>query len=137
LDALSATGGQHVEGQLIQVVVGEVVFDRLFFSFLFHGKHGRVNLNVDLHKEILFFGSFNLANSFVDNLELVGPVGGIEPGTHVESVVIAAFGVVVEGRRQSGGFVAVVGVVGEEFFYFLGEALYLGVHIFVDHAVEH
>jgi hypothetical protein len=137
LDAFSATGRQHVEGQLIQVVFAEVVFDRLFFIFLFPGRHGGVNLDVDLHKEILFFGPFNLANSFVYDLELVGPVGGVDPGTHVESVVVAAFGVIVEGRRKGGGFVAVVGIVDEEFFNFLGEVLYLGVHIFVDHAVEH
>jgi hypothetical protein len=99
--------------------------------------HGRVNLDVDLHKEILFFGSFNLADSFINDLELVGPVSGVDPGTHVKSVVVAAFWVIVEGGRQSGGFVAVVGVVNEECFYFFTEILYVGVHLFEDHTVEH
>jgi hypothetical protein len=106
-------------------------------SFRFRNGHG-VNLNVD--REILFvafFGPVNLTNSFVDNLELVGPVGCVDPGTQVESVVIATFGVVVEGGRQSGGFVTVVGIVDEECFYFLGEVLHLGVHLLVDHTVEH
>lgn len=52
------------------------------------------------HIQFLAFAE-DLLHSFIDDLELVGPVGGVDVGPHVISIIVAAFGVKEEGGRQS------------------------------------
>lgn len=57
-------------------------------------------------------------DSFVNDFELVGPVSGVNEWTHVVAIVVAAFRVKVEGRRQDGAFMSVAAVKTEESLYF-------------------
>jgi hypothetical protein len=84
-----------------------------------------------------FFFYLHFPHSLIDDVELVGPVSGIKPRTHVESVVIAGLGIIEESWWQGGHFVSVVSIVRKESFDFGGQLLKTAIGFLIDHSVEH
>lgn len=78
-----------------------------------------------------------LLDTFVDDFELVGPVSGIEIGTHIIAIIVTTLGIKVEGRWQDGAFVSVSTVEGKESLYLHGKFFHILIGFLIIHSVEH
>lgn len=79
----------------------------------------------------------DLFDPIIDDLELIAPVSGIEPRSHVVAVIVATFRIVEKARWKSGHFMPIVSIVSEKPLYFDWELFDILVGLLIDHPIEH
>jgi len=87
--------------------------------------------------DILGLLSLDLSHSLVNQLELIWPIGGIDDRSHIETVVVAGFGVEMESRRQSSYLVSVLTVCYKEMLDLISKLMNVFIGTFVVQSVEH
>lgn len=80
---------------------------------------------------------FVLFDSLVNNFILVRPVSSIHERSHVVSIVVTTFRIIVESRRQGASFMTIFRIIGEKSLNFCCQLFNIFISILVDHSVKH